>query len=484
MNKVEIERFLKYKYSMLKKLSVILLLVLLSSIDQIYPELDKSGDFMTGKITNIVKCSSDADETYSLYLPESYTPEKKWPVIIAFEPAARAMIPVKLFRNSAEKYGYIVVCSNNSKNGPWIDVIRSMKAVWTDLNKRFSINRDRVYTTGFSGGARAAALFGEMTGTQPAGIIGCGAGLPSKLPPEKIKNSFYYGIIGLEDFNYKEFIRLGPQLKKAGVRYCIDYINGIHKWPDEEVINRALSWMEIDSVLREGESENLVSVRNIFRNLREYADSLLNSESFYYGVLYLDHISRHFKMLLPVDELEKKVKDLKKEKKFSQFVREDDLRLKKEYQFIRNFIRVFNRIDSNAYKRLGLQSVLNDLKLPYLVKLERKKKKPFYSYLATRLLYEIAVKAERSGSNQLKKGDGKKAVLYAEIASRTGVNKDWYDFRLASVYAASGKKKKCIRIIKSLLRSNKDLIKYIEVDPDFNELLKDPEFMKVFINKK
>ncbi|MCK5220063.1 MAG: hypothetical protein KAR14_00655, partial [Candidatus Aminicenantes bacterium] len=409
--------------------------------------------------------------------------EKKWPVIIAFEPAGWGLIPVKLFKNAAEKYGYIVVCSNNSRNGPWKDIIRSMKSVWIDIHQRFSINDRRVYTTGFSGGARAASLFSQIIGVEPAGIIACGAGLQEKLNPSQIKGSFYYGIIGLEDFNYKEFQRLVPELEKAGVRYCIDYVPGIHKWPDEDVVNRAIEWMEVDSVLRGITKEDKGRTDKIFLNSKAYAESLMEGDKFYYGVLYLGSITKHFKMILPVDDLEIKINMLIKEKRFIQFKKEENDRYKKEYQFIGNFKKVFSLLKNKKNMRFGLQSVLNDLRVRYLLNLDKKKKRSFNSYWAKRLLYEIAIKANRFSFIYSDKKDEKRAILFGELAVGTEVNKNLYNFRLASIYAVFGKKKRCIKIIKPLLKEVDNLMDFIEKDPNFNELLKDPDFMSVFINK-
>ena len=469
---------------MLKRPAFTLILIFFFSGLLILPDKSSAPDYSNGKIIEIVKCINNPEETYAVYVPASYSAEKKWPVIIAFEPAGRGFIPVKLFENSAEKYGYIVVCSNNSRNGPWKDIIRSMKSVWIDIHQRFSINKKRIYTTGFSGGSRAASLFSQIIGVEPAGIIACGAGLQEKLNPSQIKGSFYYGIIGLEDFNYKEFQRLVPELEKAGVRYCIDYVPGIHKWPDENAVNRAIEWMEIDSILRGTTIEDKSRTEKIFSNLKVYADLLMESKKFYYGILYLGSITKHFKMILPVDDLEIKVNMLIREKRFKRFKNEENDRYKKEYQFIGNFKKVFDFLGNKKNMRFGLQSVLNDLQVPYLLKIDKKKKRSFDSYWAKRLLFEIAIKANRFSSIYSDKKDEKRAILFGELAARTEVNKRLYNFRLASIYAVFGKKKKCIKIIKPLLKEVENLMDFIEKDPNFNELLKDPDFMSIFINRK
>jgi hypothetical protein len=75
-------------------------------------------DFPRGEIIQKVSCLSDAEQSYALYLPTAYTPAKRWPIIYCFDPAARGSLPLERFRQAAEKYGLIIVGSNNSRNGP------------------------------------------------------------------------------------------------------------------------------------------------------------------------------------------------------------------------------------------------------------------------------------------------------------------------------------------------------------------------------
>src|SRR5882672_2139170 len=71
-----------------------------------------------GKIIEKVTISLDQSQSFALYLPSSYTPSRKWPIIYGFDPGARGLMAVEHFKDAAEKYGYIVVGSNSSRNGP------------------------------------------------------------------------------------------------------------------------------------------------------------------------------------------------------------------------------------------------------------------------------------------------------------------------------------------------------------------------------
>jgi hypothetical protein len=75
-------------------------------------------EFPTGTIVPVVVTMAEPDQTYALYLPSSCDARRTWPAIFAFDPAARGQLPLECFRESAEKYGYIVVGSNISRNGP------------------------------------------------------------------------------------------------------------------------------------------------------------------------------------------------------------------------------------------------------------------------------------------------------------------------------------------------------------------------------
>ncbi len=79
-----------------------------------------------GVIIDKVFCKSEPNQSYCLYLPTSYDVNKSHPVIYAFDPHGNGHIPVALMKNSAEKLGYIVVGSNNSRNGLGIDEINSI----------------------------------------------------------------------------------------------------------------------------------------------------------------------------------------------------------------------------------------------------------------------------------------------------------------------------------------------------------------------
>ena len=130
-----------------------------------------------GTVHGSVAVAADPTNSYALYLPSAYSPSKRWPLLLVFDPFARGEVSVKLFHEAAEKYGFIVVGSNNSRN--FQDPSAAIRALWADVKERYAIDPRRIYTAGLSGGARVASSVALACKGCIAGVIANGAGLPS-----------------------------------------------------------------------------------------------------------------------------------------------------------------------------------------------------------------------------------------------------------------------------------------------------------------
>src|SRR5438445_3048101 len=110
----------------------------------------------SGQIVDVT-CAADSTQSYALYLPSTYTTAKPWPIIYFFDPGGRGRRPIELYKDLAEKYGFVLAASNNSKNfAP--DESKSVNAIWQDTHRRFPLDVHLTYVSGFSGGARVAGL--------------------------------------------------------------------------------------------------------------------------------------------------------------------------------------------------------------------------------------------------------------------------------------------------------------------------------------
>jgi len=217
--------------------------------------------FEKGKIINSVVCKNDNTQSYALYLPSCYSDSNPLPVIFGFDSHGDGIMPVKLFQDYAEKYGYILVGSHNSKNGlPWQTTSVIYDTLYNDVLNRFSVNQKCIYTAGFSGGSRVASSVALMIGGIK-GVIGCGAGFPNLNQP--ISNKFdYIGFAGNEDFNLIEMKNLDKSLAQSGMRHQLVVFNGKHEWPPKNIIADAFLWIEMNAMKDKLKSRNDTLISN------------------------------------------------------------------------------------------------------------------------------------------------------------------------------------------------------------------------------
>lgn len=203
-----------------------------------------------GQVLPRVVCESDPRFSFALYLPSGYTPEKRWPAILAFSPGGRGEDPVRLLAPSAERFGYVVLGSNDSKNGPFEPIKQAQEVLWKEAKARFSLEPGRAYAAGFSGGARAASYLVLTHPGEFAGAITCGSFQAERVKVPKRCPQAFYMLVGNEDFNIFEFTRARRELEKKDVTCWLEEFDGPHRWPDEEKMTAAVEWLQAAAMMR------------------------------------------------------------------------------------------------------------------------------------------------------------------------------------------------------------------------------------------
>jgi predicted esterase len=278
-----------------------------------------------GKIIPKVTCQKYYTISYALYLPKNYTAALKFPVIIAFDPHGSGILPLEKYKDLADKYGYILMGSNDSKNG--LDMNTSgviIDALFSETSGRYSIDSTRIYVMGFSGGARIACIIGLYQGGA-AGVIGCGAGFPATNQPIRFKPD-YISIAGNADFNMNELINLDKQLDEAKFTHASIFFNGKHDWPPVEIMENAFIWTEFcsmrkgfiqknDSMIlnfvhmqekiigKDKETGDEVAEHNHLVNLIRFVDGLYSTEDFKNTLVTIENSSSYKKQQNQLQQL-------------------------------------------------------------------------------------------------------------------------------------------------------------------------------------
>jgi hypothetical protein len=262
-----------------------------------------------GEIVENVVCVQSPGQSYALYLPTYYSASRQWPVVVAFDPAARGKLPVERFKSAAEEFGYIVVGSNGFKNGPMDLGIKSAEAIWRDVTSRFSLDPNRVYLAGFSGGARLANGI-AMASSIPRAVISCGAGFRIADRSRRVPFSVI-AICGAWDTNFLEMRTLHRKLQENRSRSRLIVFSGGHEWPPEPFCRQAMVTLHLQAY-RDSQpaDENLIQ-RLFFEDLGR-VEQLEKADRVYDAFLGYQNIRMDYADLLDLNEIDLKIQQLGK----------------------------------------------------------------------------------------------------------------------------------------------------------------------------
>jgi predicted esterase len=436
-----------------------------------------------GQVVERIEALNDSSQSYALYLPSNYMPDRKWPVLYAFDPSARGRVPVERFKEAAEKYGWIVVGSNNSRNGPWDLAVNAWNAMQTDTHQRFAIDDERLYATGFSGGARAAVRIAAACKCL-AGVVANGAGFPVDLGPSPQMHFVFFGTAGVDDFNYPELKNLEEPLTKAGMVHRVQIFDGRHEWPPVSVATAAVEWMELQAIKAGKRPRDDRFINVTWQQLLGDARTLEESKKYYEAhQLYLD-MAQSFKGLRDVAEIEAKVNQLGDSRDVKAAIREEQAQFRKQLELQgrlnsliagRNGGAPINQSEEAFDSGNLLSRILSDLR--------KQSKAPDDSTqrrVARRVLDGLFIGLIELGRNLLQtEKNYSESIKLLKLATEVNPDRPGAFFYLAWAYAANRDKKKSLQSLNTAVEKGFSDAAMIKTNKAFDSLRNDPEYQQI-----
>lgn len=217
--------------------------------------------FMPGRVINPVVCKADPTQSYALYIPQKGN-AGALPVVYFFDSHGDGSLPLKKYKTLADVYGFILVGSNNSKNGnDWPATGNIWSRLFDDTQQRLKINGSRIYTCGFSGGAKVAGYVAiQHPGVR--GVIAGGAGLPDRVSADNFPFSFT-ALAGEGDMNLTELVAISSDLDKTRTRHRIIVFDGKHEWAPVSVMDQAFAGWQLEAMRDGGLPKDQAFIRRV-----------------------------------------------------------------------------------------------------------------------------------------------------------------------------------------------------------------------------
>ncbi len=195
--------------------------------------------FSSGHVFPMVPLRMDAAQTFALYLPQGYSDSVKYPAIIFFDPHGDGSLPLTMYKELADKYHFVLMGSNNSKNMVSFEQTSVFSYnLANEAKSRFSIDENKISFCGFSGGAKVAMLSGAYN-TLIKNIIYCGAKVDLK-PTHPIT---LFGFAGTRDMNYTDVVDFDNTLNDPLITHYLEEWKGKHEFPTADVFKDAFIFL-------------------------------------------------------------------------------------------------------------------------------------------------------------------------------------------------------------------------------------------------
>jgi pimeloyl-ACP methyl ester carboxylesterase len=437
-------------------------------------------DFPRGRVISRVECAGDPGQSYALYLPTHYDALKKWPAIYAFDPMGQGSRPAELLQPAAEKYGYLVVASNNSRNGPLAVSVEAMQALWTDSRLRFSIDEQRIYAVGFSGGARMAMLFGLSLPGHVQGVIPAGAGLPLGIEVKPPPSLAVYAIVGIRDFNYGEMKDLDRRWAEWGAPHRLEVTEGEHRWPSHEVFTRAIEWMELQGIKSRILAPNPDRLGALLEARLGRARELEKAGRTAQAYRECEFTLGDFRGLRDTSEVEAFMSGMRKSADIKKLLKKEQKREENREQldalFTSQLATVQEYIADPATNPAALRESIRALDIHSLRRDMKSGKNEDRSIVADRQVQRILVAGWEDANSYFQRKEPARALASLELAALVRPESPEVQFLFARALALEDQKREALKALAKAAELGFSSCERIEREPAFAPLRQDPQY--------
>jgi dienelactone hydrolase len=412
-----------------------------------------------GRVLEKVTCASDQNQTYALYIPTTFDPAKKSPALFCFDPGARGKNPVERFQAAAEKFGWIVAGSNNSRNGPWEANAAAIQAMVGDVTRHLPVDPKRLYVAGLSGGARVACQI--AMGGLAQGVIACSAAFSGGEAPGKVPFLFF-GTAGVTDFNYRELRRVDRELYDRKAAHRVVIFDGGHEWLPPHLALEALAWLELQAMRRGSREKDAgwIEAQLAERSAAVAAAPPVERQR------ALRSLTQDFKGLADIVVFEKEAAALAATREVRDALKAERALENREDTLVEDLLAAVGEGFVGSARKTAAELQAKAKSSP----------DPAERAMATRVLQGVASSCGEGARAALRANDYETAAPLLELVTVLRPERAQGQVELARARAALGDRKRALTALEAAVAAGFKDVARLETEKDFDRLRKDPAF--------
>jgi tetratricopeptide (TPR) repeat protein len=332
-----------------------------------------------------------------------------------------------------------------------------MQAMWRDTHAFLNIDDRRVYAAGFSGTARAAFHMGMIAPGAFAGIVAAGGGFPVHEPPTRSITFAVFGTVGVFDFNYDEMHDLEAQLTALAIPNRLEVFDGTHQWPDAELAESALAWMELQAMRAGTRDKNAELVDELWSRDLERARNLaalgqlVDSRNLYVSLL------SDFRELRNVTDAERELAGFARDPRLKKEDARIGARRERDQRYLASAGATFERLKSESPVPWA-QELISDLEIRSLTRIAKNASDVEEARSARRKLNnDLVFVSFYLPRGFMTRKQYARAIVSLRIAMEIDPEDPELEFQLARCYAGLHDRKRALSHLRSAIARGVDL---------------------------
>ena len=350
-----------------------------------------------------------------------------------------------------------------------------------DTAERFSLDPKRIYTTGFSGGARIASLVAvRCTGScKVAGVVASGATYPVSIAPSATDSFFYFMALGDTDFNYPEVVQTRLTKERLGSPYRLRLFPGPHQWAPATVFEEAIGWFQLRAMGLGTIPKDEAFIAEQRKKAAAEASQAEAAHDSLRAFFAYKSLVEDFQGLGNTGDAAAMLESLRHSSGLKKAVDKERKDVETQQQLEGGAAANVARFSSNPVNfdpdlRSSILTTMQGLKRHGQTAKDEDQRRIY-------LRAENALSAQLVEEGQRRKMAGKfgEALPFFELLSQASPERAWPPLLIAETRAAMGDYKRALKAIRQAVNTGRIDAQLLEKDQDLAPLFSDPEFQQI-----
>lgn len=282
-----------------------------------------------GEIIEAISVQDSTQNTFSLYLPTSFSTDKKWPLLMIFEMEGRERQAISMFLQAAERQGYVLAAPRMSDTVPLTTNMISASKSLEKVVGMLPINYDQIYAAGASSGGRFASLTPILI-KGIKGVISINASVANRELLSAKQPFHFVGVVSKENFNYTPMLTDTELLDRLKFPNQVLLYDGNGEWPGIDYLEKGMQLFTLAAMGRKLIPKDSAYVEKAYREDLEKVDQLKKIGDLLWAEQYMTEMMSIYGAHKNLDSLRSVQRDLRRDQQFKAMKRNENSAFLKE----------------------------------------------------------------------------------------------------------------------------------------------------------